>query len=224
MSFTVSLWKSPQGDSIPSEKQLCLRFGVSIGTLRKAIDELVAENILIRHQGPGTFVAMHNRGPQLFRFLNVVRHDSQKSYPTLRLAAFGKAKADKATCDRLGIAIEADTVQFTNLRSLNDEPVLVYEISLPEAMFSGLTEAQLRDRPSTLYNLYQVAFGINVIRIEERVRATLASSGHAELLAIDTGMPLLQIHRVAFSYNDQPIEYRVPYVNTQRYEYSPSLA
>jgi GntR family transcriptional regulator len=87
-----------------------------------------------------------------------------------------------------------------------------------------MTEAQLRDRPSTLYNLYQVAYGLNVIRIEERVRATLASTVHAELLNIEPGMPLLQIHRVAFSYNNQPIEYRVSYVNTQRYEYFPSVA
>ena len=57
-SLASSEWAP--GDAIPSEKLLCQRFGVSIGTLRKAIDELVAENLLIRHQGRGTFVALHN--------------------------------------------------------------------------------------------------------------------------------------------------------------------
>ena len=102
--------------------------------------------------------------------------------------------------------------------------MLVDEITLPAALFPGLTKTQLRDRPSTLYNLYQVSFGINVIRIEERVRASLASAAHAELLNIATGAPLLKIHRVAFSYNNQPIEFRTSYVNTEHYEYFPSVA
>ncbi|MDB5772240.1 MAG: GntR family transcriptional regulator [Burkholderiales bacterium] len=212
------------GAAIPAEKHLCTRFGVSMGTLRKAIDELVAENILVRHQGRGTFVALHNRGPHLFRFFNVVAHDGKRSYPQLTLAGFAKVKADKVTCDKLGLASGARTFFFTNLRSLNDEPVLVDEIRLPEALFPGMTEAHVRDRPSTLYNLYQVDYGINVIRIEERVRATLASDAHARLLDIKPGLPLLQIHRVAYSYNDQPIEYRVSYVNTEHYEYFPSAA
>src|SRR3981081_2779070 len=96
MLAALSACEWAPGDAIPSEKQLCLRFGVSIGTLRKAIDELVAENSLIRHQGRGTFVAVHNRGPHLFRFFNVVRHDGQKSYPQLTLNAFAKIKGDKA--------------------------------------------------------------------------------------------------------------------------------
>lgn len=221
-SLSTGEWTS--GDAIPSEKQLCLRFDVSIGTLRKAIDELVAENILIRHQGRGTFVSVHNRGPHLFRFFNVVRHDGQKSYPKLTLNAFAKVKADKEACDKLGIADGANVFQFTNVRSLNDEPVLVDEITLPEILFPGMTEAQLRDRPSTLYNLYQISYGLNVIRIEERVRATLATAVQAELLRINPGMPLLQIYRVAFSYNNQVIEFRKSYVNTERYEYFPSVA
>lgn len=212
------------GGAIPAEKHLCSRFGVSMGTLRKAIDELVAENILVRHQGRGTFVALHNRGPHLFRFFNVVAHDGTRSYPQLTLVAFSKVKADKVTCEKLGLPSGARTIFFTNVRSLNNEPVLVDEIKLPEALFPGMTEAQLRDRPSTLYNLYQVDYGLNVIRIEERVRATLASAAHAKLLKIKPGLPLLQIHRVAFSYNDQPIEYRVSYVNTERHEYFPSAA
>ncbi len=212
------------GAAIPSEKRLCLRFGISIGTLRKAIDELAAENILIRHQGRGTFVATHNRNPHLFRFFNVVRHDGLKSYPVLELIGFAKGKADKAAREKLGMPAGAKTFQFSNLHSQNGEAVMVNEITLPEALFSNMSEATLRDRPSTLYNLYQLEFGLNVIRIEERVRATNATPRHAALLAVAAGAPLLQIQRIAFSYNDQPVEWRVSYVNTQRYEYFPTVA
>lgn len=215
-------WKP--GEAIPAEKQLSLRFSVSIGTLRKAIDELVAENILIRHQGRGTFVAMHSRDQHMFHFFNVVRHDGQRTLPKISLVQFAKAKAPKEIGERLGIARSAKTFQFTNILALNNTPVQIDEIVLPEALFAGLSEAQLRNRASTLYSLYQVVFGLNVIRIEERVRATLASDAHAQLLKIEPGHALLQVHRTAFSYNNQPVEYRVSHINTEHYEYFPKVA
>ena len=207
------------GEAIPAEKRLCERFSVSIGTLRKAIDELVAEGILIRHQGRGTFVATHNRDQHWFRYFKIARHDSPKTYPSPALVDFAKGKADKETCEKLGIAGASKVFQFTNLMSIDGEPALVDEITLPEALFAGLTRARLQQRPSTLYNFYQAEFGLNVIRIEERLRATLAGSKHAQLLGVPPGTPLLAVRRVAFSYNDQPVEWRISYVNTERYEY-----
>jgi GntR family transcriptional regulator len=154
----------------------------------------------------------------------VIRHDGLKTYPSLSLVEFSKGKTDKLSSEKLGISSSAKTFRFTNVLSLNDEPVLVDDITLPEALFAGLTEAKLRKRSSTLYNLYQSEFGLNVIRIEERLRAALASPAHAKLLGIKTGAPLLEIHRVAFSYNNQPIEWRISYVNTERYEYASPAA
>jgi GntR family transcriptional regulator len=207
------------GAAIPSEKRLCERFGVSVGTLRKAVDDLVAENILIRHQGRGTFVATHERNQNVFRFFNIGRHDGLKTYPHLNLVAFSKGKADKVARDKLALHAGSKTIRFTNLLSLNGEPVVVDEIVLPEALFGGLSEAMLTSRPNTLYDLYQNEFGLNVIGIEERLRASLASGDHAALLGIEPGAPLLEVHRVAFSFNNQPVEWRVSYVNTERYEY-----
>jgi GntR family transcriptional regulator len=207
------------GEAIPAEKKLCERFAVSIGTLRKAIDELVAENLLIRHQGRGTYVATHNREQQMFRFFNFVGHDGSKTYPTLALIAFTKKKAGKIALAKLALPALAKVFEFTNLLSLHDAPVIVDEITLPEALFDGLTEALLRNRPNTLYNLYQTHFGLNVIRIDERLRASTASAQHADLLGIETGAPVLEVRRVAYSYNDQPVEWRISYVNTEKYEF-----
>ncbi len=207
------------GEAIPAEKRLCERFSVSIGTLRKAIDELVAEGILIRHQGRGTFVATHNRDQHWFRYFKIARHDEPKTYPSPVLVDFSKGKADRQACEKLGIAGASKAFHFTNLMNLNGEPALVDEITLPEALFAGLTRARIEQRPSTLYNFYQAEFGLNVIRIEERLRSTLASSKHAELLGVEPGAPLLTVRRVAYSYNDQPVEWRISYVNTERYEY-----
>lgn len=219
MMNALSAGEWQPGDVIPAEKKLGERFAVSIGTVRKAIDEMVAENILIRHQGRGTFVATHNKDQHLFRFFNVVRQDGLKSYPDVRMMSFSKRKADKITAAKLMISNSAKILHFSNLLSLDSEPVIVDEITLPEELFRGFTEQKLRDRPNTLYNLYQREFGINVIRIEERLRGGLASAEHAKLLQVAAGTPLLEIHRVAFSFNQQPIERRVSYVNTEKYEY-----
>ncbi|MDX3893819.1 GntR family transcriptional regulator [Pusillimonas sp.] len=216
-ALSAAEWKP--GDMIPSEKQLCARFGVSIGTLRKAIDELVSENILVRHQGRGTFVAVHNRGPRLFRFFNLIDSDGQRTYPQLEIVGFSKGRADKSAASKLGIAVGARTYRIATVRSIDGTPLLTEDITLSQALFPDLTAEKVRQRPSTLYNLYQVAYGINVVRIEEGVQACIAEGEQARRLGVEPGLPLLQVRRVAYSYNDQPVEYRVSHIDSRHHEY-----
>ena len=63
-------WKP--GEAIPSEMELAARFRVSQGTVRKAIDELAAENLVTRRQGKGTFVATHAERQVQYRFLKLL--------------------------------------------------------------------------------------------------------------------------------------------------------
>jgi GntR family transcriptional regulator len=210
-------WKP--GDAIPPERRLAERYGISIGTVRRAIDELVAENILIRQQGRGTFVASHNRDRLLFYFFHVVPQDGAKEYPVVRLLGFAKAKADKLASDTLGIAIGDPIFRIRNLLSLSGEPVMVDDISVAAARFPGMTERAIRDRQSTVYNLYQDAFGISVVRTVERLRATTVDAEIAPLLHVAPGAPMLQIRRVALTYSDVPVELRMSHVNTARHEY-----
>lgn len=126
-------WKG--GEAIPAEKRLAERFGVSIGTLRKAIDELCAENILIRHQGLGTFVAMHQRDRHFFRFFRIVRNDGDKTYPTVSLVNFRKTKATQKVAARLNISEGAPVFQFTNQLALHGAVVIVENIVVPQARF-----------------------------------------------------------------------------------------
>jgi GntR family transcriptional regulator len=210
-------WKP--GEAIPAERRLAERYGISIGTVRKAIDALVAENMLIRQQGRGTYVASHNRDRLLFYFFHVVPHEGTKQYPVVRLLSFARAKADKLASDKLGIALGEPVLRIRNLLSLSAAPVIVDDITISAARFAGLTERAFRDRPSTVYNLYQEAFGSSVVRTVERLRATTADADIAPLLHVAVGAPLLQIRRVALSYNDIPVELRISHVNTARHEY-----
>jgi GntR family transcriptional regulator len=216
-ALSTGEWK--QGEAIPPEKQLSERFGVSIGTLRKAIDELVMENILVRHQGRGTFVAIHSQNQHFFKFFRVVRQDGEKAYPHTELQRFRHIAASAEACEKLRLPPGARVFEFVNALSLHGEKVIVDTICVPDAMFRGLTREQLRERPSTLYSFYQQMFGINVIGTDERVRVAVADADHAELLSVDPGAPLLELRRVAYSFHQTPVEWRVSKVNTQRYEY-----
>ena len=92
-ALTRGEWK--RGAAIPAERRLSERFRISVGTVRKAIDELVAENILIRQQGRGTFVASHDREREVFYFFHVVPEHGPKQYPEVRMQTFARAKADR---------------------------------------------------------------------------------------------------------------------------------
>ena len=210
-------WKP--GTAIPAEKKLSERFSVSIGTIRKAIDELVAENIMIRQQGRGTFVATHNRDRLLFYFFHIVGHDGTKLYPLVALDAFAKGRAEAEEADALGMARGDPVFRIRNILKLGGAPVIVDEIVLDQARFPGLTERRFALRPNTIYNLYQDAFGISVVRTQERLRAVLADAQQAKWLGVAPKSPVLRIARTAFSYQDAPVEYRVSVVNTDHHEY-----
>jgi GntR family transcriptional regulator len=215
--LTRGEWKA--GEAIPSERRLAERYGISIGTVRKAIDELVAENILIRQQGRGTYVASHNRDRLLFYFFHIVPEQGPKEYPEIRLLSYAKAKADRVAALRLAIEPGDPVLRIRNVLSLGGAPVIIDDLTLPAACFRGLTEKRFRDRPSTIYNLYQEAFGVSVVRTSERLRAVVADAETAALLGLVPNAPLLQIRRLALTYNDVPVELRVSLVNTAHYEY-----
>ncbi|MGB7399817.1 GntR family transcriptional regulator [Castellaniella sp.] len=210
-------WK--QGEAIPSEKVLSDRFRVSIGTLRKAIGELVAENILVRHQGRGTFVAIHTRNQHFFKFFRVVAHDGTKAYPTTQLHRFRHLRANKEAREKLQLGAGSYVFEFLNILSLEGHKTIIDVITVPETLFRGLTAEQLHTRQSTLYSFYQNVYGINVIAATEHLRIVTASQEFADLLGLSLPHPLLQIRRVAYSYNGQPIEWRLSHVNTDAHDY-----
>jgi len=210
-------WKP--GDAIPAERRLAERYGVSIGTVRKAIDALVDANLLIRQQGRGTFVATHTRDRLLYYFFHVVPEGGGKEYPDVRMVAFARGKADRVEAEKLAIALADPVIRVRNLLHLGGEPIIVDDLTLSAARFPGLTEKQFRERPSTIYHLYQDVFGITIARSSERLRASVADADAASLLGVPRGAPLLTIRRVALGLAGEPVEWRVSRVNTAKHEY-----
>ncbi len=218
----------PAGAALPSESRLAERYNVSIGTLRKAIDELVAERIVTRHQGRGTFVATHNANRLMFHFFHIVTKDSVgrdggKEYPTTRTLAFRRGKADAAESRRLAIPAGAGVLRIRNLLSLAGRPVILDDIVLAQALVPDLTEKIFTARDNSIYHLYQTRYGINVLRSSERLSAVLADADAARLLQVRKGAPLLAINRTALTYRDTPVELRHSLVDTRAHEYASDL-
>ena len=220
-SLRTGEWKP--GEVIPSEKKLGERFAVSIGTVRKAVDELSAENVLIRQQGRGTFVASHGRGKYFFSFFHIVRQDGLREFPSVELVDFARGQADATAAAALDIHPGDKVWRYTNLLSLQDRAVILDEITVPVELFPRLSERVLRERRSTVYQLYQEHAGVNVIRTRERVRATQADAARARLLRVPVGHPLLLVVRIARSFKERAVELRHSYVNTDRHEYAVDL-
>jgi GntR family transcriptional regulator len=220
-SLMAGEWKP--GAAIPSETRLAHHFKVSIGTVRKAIDELVAEKILVRQQGRGTFVAIHSEDRQHYYFFHIVGKDGAKNAPSHELLSLRPAKADAATALRLGLHQEERVFRIHNILRLAGKPVIFDELVLPAARFPDLSAAAFAAREGTIYGLYQSRYGISVVRISERLSAAEADARVARALGIGVDAPVLAIKRIAYTYDDQPVELRTSWVDTRDHEYLSDL-
>jgi GntR family transcriptional regulator len=215
------------GDLLPSETVIARALGVSIGTLRKAVDELVHEHVLVRRQGKGTFVALHNDDRFLFQFFHVEPRDDAaaeggprgREYPQVECVAFARGRADDAEAAALRIRPGDAVVRVDNRLSLSGRPVVHDRIVVAAQTFKGLSEKRFMERPSTIYNLYQTDHGITVLRARERARATAAGRETARILGVPIGRPVLEVHRLALTFGDKPVEYRVSTINTANHDY-----
>jgi GntR family transcriptional regulator len=214
-------WKA--GEAIPSESVLAAHFGVAIGTIRKAVDSLVAQGALVRRQGKGTFVTSHDGRRLMFHFFHIVGADGTKAYPDVRTVSFERSRADADEAAALAVPRDERVIRIRNLLTLSGAPVIVDDITLPAELFPGLSEKIFTARDNTVYHLYQSRYGINVLRADERVRAVAATAGHAAILGVPAGSPLLEIRRVALSFRDRPVEWRTSTVNTAAHDYHNAL-
>jgi GntR family transcriptional regulator len=196
------------GDVIPSETELALRFNVSQGTVRKAIDEMAAENLVIRRQGKGTFVASHDDPRAFFRFLRLASLNGEFEPSRSVPLECWRAKAGQEAARLLGLKLADPIIVVRRLLEFTGKPVVVDEIYLPGGIFSGLTLDVLKDWQGSLYSLFESQFGVRMVRAQERLRAVAADRGAAELLKVAEGTPLLSVERVSYTYGDRPVEWR----------------
>ncbi|MBC7778487.1 MAG: GntR family transcriptional regulator [Proteobacteria bacterium] len=226
-------WKP--GEALPSESRLSMQYAVSIGTVRRAIDELVAGKILVRQQGRGTFVAAHTADRLLFHFFHVVARSrgstrsterpvtAPREMPSTSLRKFRRMPAPAGIAQDLGIARGAPVLHIENLLELGGRAVILDEISISARIFPDLDRHRFEQRSGTIYGLYQQAYGISVVRSNERLSAVACPASIAQPLGLAPGHPVLSIRRIAYTYADRPVESRVSWVDTREHEYLSDL-
>lgn len=210
-------WK--HGQTIPSEPRLARRFDASIGTVRKAIDELAAEHVLVRQQGRGTFVSSHTKDYMLNVFYQIVDREGRKELPESKLISFARGRADLRTSTRLGIRPGDPVYRIEALLTLSGSPVIVDSIRLSARLFPELTERIFADRDTTIYGLFQSRFGITVQRVDEFLSAAHADERVCAQLQLKRPAPVLRIERTAYTYRDLPVDWRVRHVRTTHHRY-----
>jgi GntR family transcriptional regulator len=213
------------GQLLPSEGRLARELGVSPGTVRKALDALTADSLLVRRQGRGTFVAAHDEAQSIFRFFRLTRDDGAACDPESRVLARAEAPADEAERARLALPPGALVVRIERLRRLGPEteggaPCIHERITAPAALFPGLAALDL---PNTLYALYAGRFGVTIARADERLKAVALDARGAALLAVAEGHPALAVDRTAYDLDGRPVEWRLSTCLTDALHYRSDL-
>jgi len=185
-----------------------VRFGVSQGTVRKAVDELAAENYLLRRQGKGTFVSSHNDPRAFFRFLRLQRLNGDVETSRSVPLECWRAKAGQEAARMLGIQLADPIIIVRRVLEFAGRPVVLDEIYLRGDTFAGLSLDTLKDWQGSLYALFESRFGARMVRAEEKLRAVAADRTASDLLKVPEGSPLLSVERVSYSYGDRPMEWR----------------
>ncbi|UXH80197.1 GntR family transcriptional regulator [Roseateles amylovorans] len=214
-------WKA--GEGIPSEVELAARFGVSQGTVRKAIDELAADNLLVRRQGKGTFVATHAEQQQQYRFLRLTPDAGAPASLGRQLLHCRRQRAPAWIAKLMHLRAGDPMIEIRRLLHSGGQPVVLDDIWLPGSLFKGLTTERLQEHRGPFYGLLETEFGVHMVRAQEKIRAVAAEEESAAPLQVTPGSPLLSVERLSFTYGDKPVELRRGLYNTTHHFYRNDL-
>ena len=221
-SLEAGEWRP--GEAIPSEIDLAQRFRVSQGTVRKAIDALAAGHLVVRRQGKGTFVATHTEEKASnVRFLRIRRSDGGDAHPASRLLDVRRGRAGAEVARLLDLKPGAAVVVLRRVLEYDGEPVVLDEITLPAALFRGLTKAKLAGYHGSMYSYFETQFGVRMLRAREKLTAIAADAKSAAVLDVAPGAPLLAVERVTFTFGERPVEVRRGLCKTTRHHYANEL-
>jgi len=201
-----NVWRP--GEAIPTEAELAASHGVAVGTVRKALDTLVADGLVERRQGRGTFVRRPDFDRSLFRFFRYQAPKGASSVPEGRILARTSLAAPRAVQTVLGLKKDEKVIRLSRLRLIAGKPVLSEKIWLPRRRFAPLLAAEPDEIGDLLYPAYERICGELVARAEETVTVGTAAAEDVRLLSLAEGAPVVVIDRVAFGYDSHPIEWR----------------
>lgn len=211
------------GMLLPSETELARELNVSQGTVRKALDELASDKLVIRKQGRGTFVSEHDSQRALFHFFNLIgREDGGRNLPKSHVLSIEDGLCNAQEKLHLDLESKDMVIRISRVRFLEERPVIYEVIAVPQHLFPYLTESEA-SLPNTLYSLYESRYNVSVAKASEWLSANPATTDTAHHLLLNTGDPVLTIQRVAYTLSNRAIELRISHCDTTHHQYLSEL-
>jgi GntR family transcriptional regulator len=207
------------GQAIPAELTLAAKHDVAPGTVRRAIEALVGEGLLVRRQGKGTFVRRADFTTSLFRFFRFHGAGGERRVPESRILRIEHRPAPAEVAKKLQLAQGVGAIQLSRLRLFDGTPFLFEEIWLPDDAFSPLLELAPDEFGDLLYPLYERLCGKVVASATESLAAEAAQARYARPLRLAPGTPVIVIERLALGYDFVPLEWRRSRGPAERFRY-----
>lgn len=210
------------GAALPSEQELARELGVSQGTVRKALDALTADHVVVRRQGRGTFVAEFEESRILFQFFRLWPDSGERLFPASKVLSRTSSRASARERSALALQPASKVLRIERVRFHGKAPILREILSLPSERFPGFDD--LKEIPNNVYQLYAQRWNIPVTKSMEKLKAIAANADDSRVLGCAKGDPLLQIERVAYDINKHPVELRLSYCLTTHMHYASDLS
>lgn len=208
------------GEAIPPESALARSHGVALGTIRQAIALLVADGLLERQQGRGTFVKAGIGGASMLRFFRFRQSGQLESPPQSRILARQTRPADALEAQLLGVSPDAQVLVLDRLRSIGAQPCLLETLTLPLPLFRPMADSDPATWDPLLYPMYQRLCGVTIHQAEDRLGFDRLTASQAARLELAPGHPCAKVQRRAFDLGGRCVELRTTLGDAFAFEYT----
>lgn len=224
LAAEIASQKWAAGASIPPEHELAGQFGVSVHTVRRAVQQLVDEGLLDRKQGSGTFVRRPSFDGSLFRWFNFKNSaDNELTVPESRLLLREIRKVPEHVAPLLEVEASSNIVYVQRLRLWSGEPMVLEELYLPSPRYDEFVELSEHEIGPLLYPTYERFFGDVVSSVVDEISIGYANAEAAKRLRIDAGSPVVHVDRTTQRADGTAIEWRRAYGRADRFRYRVKL-
>ena len=206
------------GEALPAEPKFADELGVSQGTIRKALDAIAREKLVVRKQGQGTYVTEKTSDSKLFKFFRIVDGTGKQLIPQSRIIKIRKSKATVRHQRLLELTKGTNVWKIYRVRLLKKRPAINESVILPYPLFPELDRLDIA-LPNTLYDLYQKKFGIFIHTVIETISTVEADANDSRNIKIERGTSLIEIKRIAKVKSGKPVELRVSRIKTKGLAY-----
>ncbi|MCP3867112.1 MAG: GntR family transcriptional regulator [Gammaproteobacteria bacterium] len=206
------------GDLIPSEPQLAKQLNISQGTAKKAIDNLVWERRLYRHQGKGTYVSSIDFNNSLFRFTTYGDAAGQPTRIHKETTARRITQGTPVLCRKLGAQPDTNLLYIERIGYVDEKPVMVEYSYWRADLVPGLENDEVHI-PDLLYALIVEKYGIPVVRAEETLTAGGTDERTAGILQVAPDTPVLVLNRTTYTSDNRIIEIRTSKGRADKFSY-----